>query len=136
MGADLIAYICKGPQKLDRSKRDAAVAHTTEIVELAKISGDSEDALDGLLEKFGDLSGFEDLESVANIEPAEFVDSFIETWDNCDCRDMSFRTDPDDENQKIVVAGELSWGDTPEGEGYTALNTATVLGLMLIFGIR
>ena len=81
-----------------------------------------------------------DLECVRGIEdPEEFVDEFIHFWDEPCGRDVSCRTfctKPGGGQKtlvKIVFAGDMSWGDEPEGYGYTTLKTSDMAGLHDIF---
>lgn len=54
----------------------------------------------------------------------KLVKNFVEWWRTCEGRDTAGRSLPSDKNQKIVVCGEMSWGDSPEGYGYTTMNRA------------
>ena len=65
----------------------------------------------------------------------EALDDLLSLWQD-GYRDSSFREDPDDPTQLILVAGEMSWGDTPQGGGYIALAVAFVLCLTDSLGIR
>jgi hypothetical protein len=59
----------------------------------------------------------------------QIVKEFVEAWNDGLGRDGSSRIDPRDRRRKVVVAGELSWGDEPEGTGYQTLKKA--FGLMI-----
>ncbi|MEK6883205.1 MAG: hypothetical protein AABY22_26500, partial [Nanoarchaeota archaeon] len=72
---------------------------------------------------------------IENLDAAQVVDDLLAVWEG-NYRDVTSRLDPDDEEQKIVVAGEMSWGDEPQGGGYQALKYADQTGVLKVFGIR
>jgi hypothetical protein len=72
--------------------------------------------------------GLQDLASV--------VRGFVDGWNDGCFRDLSSRPDPDKPRRKIVVAGELSWGDEPEGAGYQMLKKAFALGIARRLGVK
>lgn len=66
---------------------------------------------------------------------AKEVREFAANWNKSDFRDMSFRDDPREKGRKVVVAGELSWGDEPDGRGYQMLKKAFGLGIAQRLGV-
>lgn len=76
------------------------------------------------------------LKSAGNTTPIRFLKGFLDFWNRDTPRDTVKRTDPDDPEQQIVVAGEMSWGDEPGGYGYQMLKAADYLQLMPLLGIR
>ena len=60
---------------------------------------------------------------------------FAAGWNDGCFRDMTCRTDPERAGRKIVVAGELSWGDEPDGGGYQMLKKAFGLGIAQQLGV-
>lgn len=142
MGADLITYIVKGPAKLSEKSRAEAVKLAENIISACKEAVEKQDSGAGLSDKeikqLQQLTGLDlddNLESMAALNPECVVGDLYEAWAE-NFRDVNGRYDPDDENQKILVAGELSWGDEPEGAGYQALKNAERCGLFEFFGIR
>jgi len=63
------------------------------------------------------------------------VKEFVAGWNDGCFRDMSSRIAPDKPRRKVVVAGELSWGDEPDGLGYQMLKKAFGLGIAQQLGI-
>jgi hypothetical protein len=63
------------------------------------------------------------------------VQEFAESWNNSSFRDLAFRIDPKKPGRKVVVAGDMSWGDEPDGLGYQMLKKAFGLGIAQSFGI-
>jgi hypothetical protein len=51
-------------------------------------------------------------------------------------RDTCSREDPDNPHKKLVYAGEMSWGDEPQGQGYQMLKRALAWGFAEALGIR
>jgi len=66
---------------------------------------------------------------------AKEVQEFATGWNDGCFRDMAFRIDPDKPGRKVVVAGELSWGDEPDGLGYQMLKKAFGLGIAQRLGV-
>ena len=69
-------------------------------------------------------------------ELAKIVKGFVDAWNKPNYRDMASRLDPDDRMRTVVVAGELSWGDEPEGKGYQLLKQAFGLGIAQSLGVK
>ena len=66
---------------------------------------------------------------------AKEIHEFVGGW-NAGCfRDLAFRDDPDKPGRKVVVAGELSWGDEPDGRGYQMLKKAFGLTIAQRVGV-
>lgn len=139
MGAELITYILKGPAELDESKRESAIKLAESVINLAReLKAKGDDVTEKDWQSLRLLTGcdVEDaLDSLAEMRAEEVVRDVYEAWSE-NFRDVNGRYDPDDGDQKIVVAGELSWGDTPQGAGYRAFDAAAKLGLFEHFGIR
>lgn len=66
----------------------------------------------------------------------EIVDNFVGLWRNGDARDCAKREDPFDSEVQIMVAGERTWGDTPDGDGFQTLRTAFELGIAQQLGVQ
>jgi hypothetical protein len=142
MGADLVGYMLKGPCRLDRDRFElargvaanvigqAAIARATELAG-EDFERDDFDALDNMLI---DLDC--DLENIAEIDPESALSDLIRVWEVHNVRDLATRTDPDDADQRIVFAGESTWGEEPEGFAYRTLRDADKLGMLDVFGIR
>jgi hypothetical protein len=58
-----------------------------------------------------------------------------EVW-RAGARDVMRRPLPQDNNLLIVCAGEPSWGNEPEGLGYTTLRNAFALGIAQAYGLK
>lgn len=66
---------------------------------------------------------------------AKEVREFVSGWNDGCFRDLAYRDDPDKSRRKVVVAGELSWGDEPDGRGYQMLKKAFGLGIAQLLGV-
>ena len=66
---------------------------------------------------------------------AKEVRNFVARWNNGHFRDLSYRVDPLHPRRKVVVAGELSWGDEPQGVGYQMLKKAFGLTVAQRLGV-
>lgn len=156
MGADLIGYFAKGPRRLRVSDRkvflqvkkllgwyDKVIGITSKEpsvpmgelrLALREYPGkDTVRSIDvvGFADEFGWLVELSD-EAVMNL-----VKEFRETWSwRTPYRDMSIIIDPDDSSKQIMFAGEMTWGDTPSGLGFTLLDNAAKLCIAEFFGVH
>jgi len=155
MGADFISYVVVGPYKLSRSKTVMARAkrQMTSFVELAKKLSDLEAKSEGSVNDLERVSARDALcklveEMPHGMEPCDvtwatsykdnpmkLVEELLDVWHNAS-RDSTFRTFPRNKRKKIWVAGEMSWGDEPDGYGYQTMKRADLAGLHEIFGLE
>lgn len=158
MGAETIGYLVVGPVNLD-DKVEAAVAHVVKESNVARalinlIKHIPEENLDddlvtnicgislvfmNLYEYYGDISDtIDELESYifSEEEAKKVVDDFVNFWQHgARARDTTYRLNPLDSNYLIVFSGEQTWGNEPDGYGYTKLKQMFTLGLDEVFGI-
>lgn len=145
MGASLIGYLVKGPHELntDEALTQAAIARAQAMLDqiAAWESAEIDDEREAFAaqysishEDFTDLISSQN-ESLTGKTAAEMVNDFIEFWPGEDCRDACVRPDPDSPGKVIIFAGEMSWGDEPQGEAFKQLQRAELLGLYSVFGI-
>ena len=66
---------------------------------------------------------------------AKEVRNFVARWNNGHFRDLSYRVDPLHPRRKVLVAGERSWGDEPQGVGYQMLKKAFGLTIAQRLGV-
>jgi len=66
---------------------------------------------------------------------AKEVRDFVASWNDGRFRDLSYRVDPLHPRHKVVVAGERSWGDEPQGIGYQMLKKAFGLTIAQRLGV-
>jgi len=153
MGADLIMYICVGPKRIKLSEarrrkvvRDVVI-HRRKVLEracrdLAKTRRLSEERLqqcpdyeDVLIAFLRDeCNGEEILPDLTGKEINKTLVQLVDLWNAKDyARDLNARVW---KNRRIVVAGEMSWGDEPEGYGYQLLKRAQAMGLLAALGIE
>lgn len=148
MGADLITYIAVGPARPTKRQIESAIKGADKIIKhckkLVKLS-DDEIALDHPL--LSDLIGEEGLdnidlvkpyiETIALSNPKKVVKEFLDWWGGRTyARDTNGRPDPHRPNEIIMVCGEMSWGDLPDGIGYQTMRQAYWLGIPYRLGIR
>jgi len=156
MDADLIINILVGPDKFSPAKIKEAKEFARQVVAAAKLAEkrlerepdfdiSKEDMQHSLLRFMFDHEqmGFSDakdltyLSSLASIKPAQFVNEFISWWRSCSGRDTCGRGLPRRfaKDWKIVVCGDVSYGDSPDGYGYSTVRTAEWLNVINILGI-
>jgi hypothetical protein len=151
MGADIIGYHVLGPPKLTRSLRSKAVKRINDMKEALEEICNDEEAEDGPVpDDFIDLlktplfrhlsaqTEFSDLSFIREVhDPGKLVDEFMNFWDDPCFRDATSRIfTVKGQKVKVVFAGEMTWGDEPEGWGYTTLKAADYLGLFNIFKLQ
>jgi len=139
MGADLITFILVGPEslKLTRGRRQNILNRCEEVRDAATAvtNGDGSKKQKLLVEGLDEYAR----ETLALCEPSKVLDYFLEVWNNAGPRDVNsrlFRPAPGKRMLKLLVAGDMSWGDEPEGAGYQAIKEAYLLGLFPRLGIQ
>lgn len=158
MGADLIVFIAKGPRKFTKLNRKKTLklaleiqAHVKKMVEKLKKDDHTPEEAEELDEMMGSplLSGFRCQKGIDDLSEAEdyldfivaedvpkLVTEFEDWWTSCSGRDTAGRSDPDDKRQEIRVCGEMSWGDSPDGYGYTLMDKAYMFDIPQNLGVR
>jgi hypothetical protein len=137
MGADLIAYTVYGPVNLKPSKAVVNKAMTRAKMVLKTVKQAVKDpGFDWDDDKFiGDLV-LEDLESIQNLDPKQVLKDLLAVW-NGHSRDSTSRTITVGKKTVLVLtAGDMSWGDEPDGFGYQTLKHAEQLGILKALGIN
>ena len=148
MGADFISYIMFGPAELDPKAVVAARgrAHNTVSVlrDFLAVHDEDLDAMDWsplfqVLPEMTDVDEY-DLGHMAQMDAEDInktVDAFEAMWGG-NFRDTACRYLPNPTPggiEKVVVAGDVTWGDEPDGAGYQAMKWAELLGLMETLGV-
>src|ERR1035437_6766363 len=128
MGADQVGYLVKGPVKIGAGKIKAAVRACRclrrELLADAGEDATPEERSDAAESATGEFFDPVDIQE----QPESIIREFVDWWHNLDSRDACGRQDPDDPRQKLVYAGELSWGDEPDGYGFQIIKKALVWG--------
>ena len=136
MGAEQIGYLCKGPMKIPTRKIKAAVrACLKQRHALLADAGEGAtrgERSDAALAATGEYFDPEDIPK----NPASSIRAFVEWWQHIEGRDTCSREDPDDPGQKLVYAGDMSYGDEPDGQGYQMLKQAIAWGYAEALGVR
>lgn len=154
MGADLITYVLVGPNKLDDDpkKKERAILHASRLIAAVTAwqtlhaehqnSDEAQDkiempaALIRALKRFGidpircDIDDYD--RGVVGVNAETAVNELFELWDD-GFRDVSIRAY---RTRQILVAGEMSRGDEPSGEGYRICKQSARLGLFRFYGIE
>ena len=161
MGADLIGYLVAGPERIpddDRTveqiarRMDAFAARIDRLFrqEDAELSGDEEWLL-------GELESLLDDETAGRLDPAAIARAIdtagvlpggtdstealarflVRAWNELlpNARDVAFRQMPGDETRRILFAGDMTWGDAPDGTGYALLRVMHGCGFAAAVGI-
>jgi len=142
MGADLIGYLVVGPSTLDETKKDAVIALFDLWVEKTKGLDEGDDPdLANIEMPDGRILSLDDLMDTTTVlghwrDGADFAEN-LWTWWVRGSRDCASREMPGDKGRCILFAGEMSWGDIPDGWGYRVLDTILhVPGLDELLGVE
>ena len=109
MGAEQVGYLCKGPVKIPAGKIKVAVRACRRQRK--------------------------DLLAAAD-DPEPVIREFVDWWRTLSGCDTCSRTDPDNPRQVLVYAGDMTYGDEPDGCGYQMLKQALAWGFAEALGIR
>jgi hypothetical protein len=115
MGADLIGFIAVGPATFTEDQttkaRKTFEAERTRVEALCAESDDAWEVLsDDDCQIYYALRAFKDSD--------EFFTALKYVWEEFSGRDVAGRMY---NGKQIVFAGDMSWGDTPDGIGYNVL---------------
>ena len=144
MGADLIAYIAVGPLTLTKKQKADAVKKYVKCWEKELKTNQIECSECG--EKFTPepdddntimcpgcnrkITWHKDL-----AEAKKWATEMVNEWPP-DFRDCGSRQLPGSKTKWIFVAGDMSWGDRPDGLGYRYLDDLFMSGLNVFMGIE
>lgn len=142
MGADLIGYLVVGPSTLDEEKKSAVAALIDLWMEKTKHLDEGADPNVRDIEMpDGRMMSLDDLMDVTTVlsyweNGEKFVENLWAWWEK-GSSDSASRLMPGKKDRCILFAGEMSWGDTPEGWGYQVLDTIMhVPGLDELLGVE
>lgn len=140
MGADLITYIVVGPEKLNitkalRKRVITRIENVASTVKQAQKDPDFDWSEDPLIGSMGE--DLNEIEWVVDIEPEKFLNNFVAMWNKGEARDTNGRiVKMHGKKMRVVVAGDVTWGDEPSGDGYIMLRDAERLGLYELLNLH
>jgi hypothetical protein len=122
MGSDLISYILVGPVEIKNTPKTQARAMKSAMAAILKMTKDD------------DAFGF--LEMTTK-QLKEVIQGFVNFWNNPDTRDANVReVSLGKVTYKILVVGDSTWGDTPDGLGFQTCEQAEFLDILKVFKIQ
>lgn len=145
MGANFLSYTLFGPYNLSRAKRleNRAIKRLSRFIdvavrfqELENMVGDEvETEIQALLDEVN-IDDSNELHWALSYrdDPARLINELMIVWHD-GSSDSAYRRDPLHHDRKIWTAGEMSWGDEPDGFGYQTVAHADKAGILSIFGI-
>jgi hypothetical protein len=141
MGSDLIGFLVVGPKELNVSKKEKAIKKVEYIIKrCSNIDPTAPTERDKkLLEEMGIFSDYqESIEEAISLvleidNPVTFVEDFMEFWGSPETRDVAWRYYG---KKQIVFAGDSTWGDEPNGQGYELLKLAYITGIAKVFKVE
>ena len=136
MGREQVGLLPKGPVKITARQIKAAVRackrHRQELLNDAGAGATQDERCDAAESETGER--FDPL--VIPEDPTQAIREFVDWWHDLDCGDSCSRIDPDDPQQKIVYAGDMTYGDEPDGYGYQMIKKGHSWGFTEALGIR
>jgi hypothetical protein len=115
------------------------VTKATEVLAKIKANPDADVSQDMAFFDSDDIDSHVDfqsfLEFMAGMDADKALQSFLDAWDGSCGRDVGFRSDPDDSTKRLWVAGDMSWGNEPDGFGFQAAKEALMLGMLEPLGV-
>ena len=159
MGADLIGYLWVQPTTINPRKARAIIRKqvdacrrelkraATKLNKASMTTGAVGDAVANARSKFPLLAEIADSEGntldldlievwTGRLAAPGLINDLVSFLTGLGARDVAWRIDPDNPKLRICFAGEMSWGDTPSGFGYSSMQTIYALGLNVPLGIR
>lgn len=157
MGADLIVFLSKGPRKFTKRSIEKATKRAKDLQSKARklktlVDRENwEEHLEEIRKLFNtpdfsslqqqkgidaeSLRDYDYLDDLIKENVPKLIKEYVDWWYSCSGRDTAGRSDPDDKNKKIVVCGDMSWGDAPTGYGYTLMSKAECFNIPENLGI-
>lgn len=125
MGADLITFILVGPEKINFTSRLQAKALKVAKRAISDLPEDENE----------DPFGFR---TMSEADLTETIQEFVNFWNSPDSRDVNARGGfrVGGKTLKILVAGDSTWGDAPDGIGYQTCLKGDILNLFSVLGIK
>jgi hypothetical protein len=146
MGADMLGYLVRGPARIAKRRIETAARMILAAARQRRKTGlvdcpdcgyeiEAKQDFDGVCPGCCGRIGDPLVEIHTLREARAYVKRLADRWPP-DCRDTVSRCDPDDARQILVFAGDMSYGDEPEGCGYQDLRELMRSGAAQALGIR
>ncbi len=141
MGSDMVGYLVVGPNgPIGKTARKQAVAELKRLVKTKKFAISC--ASCGHIFRDNDYEGgrcFDCGTPLPDVElaiacPQDYVKALADQWPP-EFRDVANRAMPGNPKQMLVFAGDMTWGDEPEGGGYQYLQELLGSGLSEALGV-
>lgn len=148
MGADQVGYLVKGPKTITNAAYATAISDFAKKVEqmrkLGKITcpdcghvtdwdkdtDEDEVCANCDSDVIGAISCL-----TSNVKARAYAADLLNAWP-LHARDCTSVPDPDDPDKILMFAGEMTWGDTPQGFGYQTLHKLMSSGIGQSVGIK
>ena len=139
MGADQIGFLVQGPAVLTEKLVERARRRAKQIDNTIIAYGKARGRKDALRSKYFEMvdDGLNDV-----VPEGPFVekalDEFVKWWNDegLSARDTVCCADRHRKDGIVVFAGEMSWGDTPGGVGYSNISAMASANLLWLLDIR
>ena len=136
MGQEQIGFLVKGPAKISAGSINVAVRACKRMRQsLHADAGDGANVGERCYAAQSATGHYFDPEDIPQ-DPEATIREFVDWWHAIASCDTCERQDPDDARQKLVYAGDMSWGDDPDGHGYQMLKRAFAWGFAEALGVR
>lgn len=133
MDADMIGVMIHGPTTIDAKLRNQVIKDIADTTEDILVNATEDPDLENVFGTFqlDDITREDIVDKVTRT-----TDDFIQIWNGeSHARDLFVRRiTVGNESREVLFAGDMSWGDEPEGIGYQTLMGAAALGIHQHFG--
>jgi hypothetical protein len=129
MGADMIGYVLVRPAKGADKIAKKQIAKIKTVLSNDKLTDKKK--VDRLIKARVELDFSHNVDEMSDVEFVETVKGLVESVDlNVDGRDLMSRyAKVRGREIEILSAGDMSWGDEPDGYAYNLLKTYVQLGI-------
>lgn len=141
MGSNQVGFLMKGPRDLTPN-RPKAIARAMQILKMVDEGIEAGEPSKELQEHLN-WAGLDEIDELYDkftdwklVDVEKMVDRVMDLWEKRDVSDAYSRYDPDDNTQLLMWVGDSTWGDPPQGPGYTLINDAHDLDIVHALGIE
>ena len=139
MGADLVGYLLRGPQRFTEEQLKAVSARFADyrsraaaVMRAMDDGSDADDINDSIRDLPWDTEQITVDEAESSFSEATIV-SFMDAWEGALRGTMTKVVGP---NEQMFFTGEMTWGDSPDTEPYRACGVMDVADAFGLLGIE
>lgn len=149
MGASLVGYLIIAPKRLTDGQKEDSVKHFRNLRKEAKILIGAEDPdevpasdtpiLSAQFKEWEDWCGATSVWDLADTYGHYTLKNLEEMWNFIEdhkYEETDYTRRDISDSEQVIFAGEMTWGDIPDGLTYRLIQDIHIMGLADILGIR